>query len=169
MKRLEEQGIIRNFKLSGDEISFGYKNETIKKLLNDFGVWLELFIYKNALDSNKFDNVDMSVIFDWNQVENEREDVLNEIDVVVTKGVTPVFISCKSGNVSTSALNEIKTLAERFGGNYAKSVLVTAEQLSLLSPKTYRRALEMGISVIEPDDLSRENPASVIERIINER
>ena len=162
-------GIITDYYVSQNEVSFRYKNETIKKLLNDFGVWLELFIYKKALDSNKFDNVDMSVIFDWNNVENEREDVLNEIDVMITKGATPVFVSCKSGSVSTSALNEIKTLTERFGGNYAKAVLVTAEEFSKYSPKTYRRALEMGIKVIELEDLCRENPASIIERIILKR
>lgn len=166
LKELEQAGILSDVNSFSDKITFEFKNPTIKSLLNDFGVWLELFIYKTALDSGKFDNVDMSVVIDWNTRENEPDDVLNEIDVIVTKGTVPVFISCKAGNVSAAALNEIKTLTDRFGGADAKAVLATAEELSANSLKTYRRATELGIKVIELSDLYRENPAAIIERIL---
>ncbi len=167
LKELEGAGILIDVDNFGDRISFEFKNCTIKKLLNDFGVWLEMFVYKSALDSGKFDDVDMSVVIDWNHRLNERDDVLNEIDVIVTKGTTPVFISCKAGNVSAAAINEIKTLTDRFGGTLAKAVLITCEELSEYSLKTYRRATELGIKVIELSDLYRENPAAILERIVN--
>ncbi|MCD8391036.1 MAG: DUF1887 family CARF protein [Firmicutes bacterium] len=154
LEDLESIGVIRNLEISRGNVRFRFADCKIRRLLCDVGVWLELHTYRCARSSGEFDDVDMSVVIDWNGIENEYDDVTNEIDVIVTKGVVPVFISCKSGSVNTSALNEIHTLAERFGGKYAKAVILTAAQISEESPRTYRRALEMGITVIEREDLS---------------
>jgi len=166
LSELSRAGVIKDFALKGEKISFKFKNHTIKTLLNDFGVWLEIHIYKSVVDSGKFDDALMSVIIDWNDKANEPDDVFNEIDVVVIKGVTPLFISCKAGIVSTAALNEIKVLTERFGSDIAKAVLVTTTDLSEISAKTYRRAVEMGIRVIDLSDLQKSDPADLLERIM---
>ena len=56
----------------------------------------------------------------------------------------PIFISCKIGSVDQMALYELETVANRFGGKYAKKVLATAQPLS---QGHMRRAEEMGIEV----------------------
>ena len=53
-------------------------------------------------------------------------------------------------------LNEIETLTGRFGTRYAVPVLVTPGNLEREAPGVFRRALEMGIFVIDGDDLPRE-------------
>jgi len=48
----------------------------------------------------------------------------NEIDTLLMRGLTPVFISCKNGEVDTDELYKLGTVAGRFGNRYAKKALV---------------------------------------------
>ncbi len=57
---------------------------------------LELYVYKACVDTGAFDDVSASVVVDW-EGDNLQGDVSNELDVVATRGVTPLFISCKTG------------------------------------------------------------------------
>ena len=87
---------------------------------------------------------------DWDGVlhSGRSEDVLNEIDVLVLRGLVPTFISCKSGSVDKDALYELRTVTERFGGKYAKMVLAAPKGVSRADRM---RAEEMGIEVrVEP-------------------
>ncbi len=49
----------------------------------------------------------------------------NEIDTLLTRGIVPMFVSCKNGEVSTDELYKLNTVAGRFGSRYARRVLVT--------------------------------------------
>jgi len=86
--------------------------------------------------------------------------VTNEIDVMGTKGVSAYFISCKTCDVKTEALNELAILRDRFGGNMAKAAIVTAEPGG--APMR-RRAEELDITVIDLHDLKEENLQSILE------
>ena len=64
------------------------------------------------------------------------------------KGLIPIFISCKSGKMTEKntlhALYELDTVANRFGGKYAKKVLVAPQGIV----DVYKmRALAMGIEI----------------------
>ena len=63
-------------------------------------------------------------------------------------GNIPTFISCKSGRMEAHqtlyALYELDTVAKRFGGKYAKKVLVSAKALGEVYME---RAAEMNIEV----------------------
>jgi len=52
-----------------------------------------------------------------------------------------------------AALNEIYTIARRFGGRYSIPVLATMCDLKSEAPAVFRRAVEMGIVVLDSDDL----------------
>ena len=52
---------------------------------------------------------------------------LHEIDVILMKGMIPVFVSCKNGNVEEDELYKLDTVASRFGGTYAKKVLIATK------------------------------------------
>ena len=66
-----------------------------------------------------------------------------EIDSMDTR-YEALFTPCKIGNVDQMALYELETVANRFGGKYAKKILSTAQEPSAAH---VRRAKEMGIEV----------------------
>ena len=68
-----------------------------------------------------------------------------------TRGITPVFISCKTCDVKTEALNELAILRDRFGGKIARAAIVTAEKGGAAMRN---RASELGIDVFDLDDLN---------------
>ncbi len=127
-----------------DVYSFIYKSKTLREVLWEAGSILELHTY--LAEEEQTDDCMVGVHLDWDGRLHEKasEDVYNEIDVLTLRGYIPTFISCKSGNVNQMALYELETVASRFGGKYAKKVLVAPQGLSY----GHRlRAQEMGIVV----------------------
>lgn len=126
---------------------FTFKNRFVKDCLWDGGSILELHTY--LLERQNSTDCRIGVHIDWDGViQYQGADVFNEIDVLSMKGNVPVFMSCKSGNMgsqqSLHALYELETVARRFGGKYAKKVLVTTRPLG----EAYmERAEDMGIEV----------------------
>lgn len=154
MRKIENTGMIKNLEVYGSRIRFEYESPMVKRWLNDVGIWLELYTYITAMRMNFFDSAQVSVVVDWDGKVDESINTINEIDVILCKGITPIFISCKVGNPSGTALNEILVLTQRFGGETAKPVLVTASDFSKESPSMYQRAKDLGVYVIERDDIA---------------
>ena len=129
-------------------ISFFYESEDIKHCLIKSGNTLELHTFqmmkKHAFDCRQ------SVMIDWDGVEHRYKgmDVLNEIDVLCIEGNIPTFISCKGGRMddgqALDPMYELLTVAERFGGKYAKKVLAVVHPLKDVYVS---RAEEMGIEI----------------------
>ena len=133
----------------GEQVSFRFRDHQIRTWLRDVGSVLELYTYKACLDTGLFDDVRTSAVVDWE--ENKRDNVVsNELDVMATRGVTPVFISCKTCDVKTEALNELAVLRDRFGGQIAWAAIVTAERGRTVMRN---RASELNIQVIDLNDL----------------
>ena len=76
--------------------------------------------------------------------------MINEIDVMATRGVVPLFISCKVSDVKTEALNELAILRDRFGGKGAKAAIVSTGRCNAAAR---HRAAQLGIAVIDRDEL----------------
>lgn len=57
-------------------------------------------------------------------ITDDEKDTEHEIDVILMKGLVPIFISCKNGYVDGTELYKLNTVAERFGGPYAQKVLI---------------------------------------------
>lgn len=101
-----------------------------------------------------FQDCRMSVSIDWDGVisskDKHKPETRNEIDVVLMHGMTPLFISCKNGNIGEE-LYKLHTVAERFGGPYAKKMLI-ATDLDQTSSSTRealrRRAWDMDILLV---------------------
>ena len=125
----------------------------MRSCLCDTGICLELYVYAAAITAGIYDDVQISVVIDWDGDLDARINTINEIDVMLTRGVVPVFISCKSGTPNVTALNEIKTLAKQFGGTYARPVLVTMADIRSGDRYLMQRAQDMGIDIIDRDDL----------------
>ena len=156
----KQVGILKNVDHEGDRYRFTFKNETVKSCLMDGGSILELYTYKK--EKERSTDCRVGVHLDWDGVvQSKGMDVLNEIDVLTITGNVPTFISCKGGKMGSHqtlhALYELATVTRRFGGKYAKKVLVTARPIG----RTYmERAEELGIEVrceVGPDRPERRN------------
>ncbi|MCR5667356.1 MAG: DUF1887 family protein [Eubacterium sp.] len=130
-QELEKAGLIAHRKVSNRLVQVRFKNKTVKSLITDGGSSLELYVYQ--MEREKADDCRIGVHLDWDGVIGDETDVCNEIDVLTLQGNIPTFISCKSGkmgaNHTRNALYELETVAKRFGGKYAKKVLVIMQPL----------------------------------------
>ena len=151
LRGMERIGFIQGLEIRpGESVSFRFRDDQTRAWLRDVGSVLELYVYKACLDAKLFDDVRTSTVVDWEG--NDREHpVTNELDVMCTRGVTPFFISCKTCDVKTEALNELAILRDRFGGQIARAAIVTAEYGSSAMRS---RATELGIQVIDLRDLA---------------
>ncbi len=148
LDELGQAGILENVVHKDGRYSFQFKNNDVKDCLWEGGSILELHVYQQEQEESK--DCRIGVHLDWDGVIHDQVgcDVLNEIDVLTLSGNVPTFISCKSGKIgpreALHALYELQTVTDRFGGKYAKKVLVSAQPLA----EVYReRAEEMGIEV----------------------
>lgn len=148
LDKLKETGALLGVRHDQGGYVFQYRNEDIKKCLWDGGSILEMYIFRQVQKDT--DDCMIGVHIDWDGVIHEEYgiDVLNEVDVMALKGNVPIFISCKSGKMGADqvlhALYELETVAQRFGGKYAKKALVTMETIK---PVYRNRAAEMGIEI----------------------
>ena len=150
LHELEQIGFLMDLEIHGEEtVSFRFRDTQIRTWLRDVGSVLELYIYKACLDSGLFQDVITSAVVEWADT-GDRNAVSNELDVMCTRGITPVFISCKTCDAKTVALNELAVLRDRFGGNVAKAAIVTAGKGGI---PMRNRASELGIDVIDINDL----------------
>ncbi len=154
LRAMERIGLIRDVSVDEERgVHLTFRDEQVRAWLRDVGSALELYVYKACRDLGVFHDVRTSVVADWQEGGSVSDRVSNELDVVATCGVKPVFISCKTCDVKTEALNELAILRDRFGGQIARAAIVTAEHGR--APMRHR-AMELEIDVIDLDDLSRE-------------
>ena len=150
LEELEQLGFLQELVIRPEEsVSFRFRDAQIRSWLRDVGSVLELYVYKACLDTGLFDDVITSAVVDW-EGSGRQDAVTNELDVMCTRGITPVFISCKTCDVKTEALNELAILRDRFGGKIARAAIVTAEKGGIAMRN---RASELGITVIDLNDL----------------
>ncbi len=150
LREMEELGFIEELETEiGRRVSFRFRDAQTRAWLRDQGSVLELYIYKACLDTGLFQDVRTSAVVDW-ESGVVRDSVTNEIDVMAMRGIVPAFISCKTCHISTEALNELAILRDRFGGKLARAAIVTTQRCRNV---TRHRAAELGIDVIDLDDL----------------
>ena len=143
-------GFLRDLHIiSGEKVSFRFRDANIRAWLRDVGSVLELYVYKACLDAGIFNDIISSAVVRWDEVLG-HDSVINEIDVMAARGVVPLFISCKASDVKTEALNELAILRDRFGGKGAKAAIVTTGQCNAAAR---HRAAQLGIAVIDRDEL----------------
>ena len=159
LQDLAELGFLENLELLADErVRFSFADGQIRTWLRDVGSVLELYVWKACLRSGSYQDVRVSVVVDW-EGQNTRDGVSNEIDVVAVRGIKPVFISCKTSEIRTEALNELAILRDRFGGEVARAIIVSAEPTRTV---TRNRAAELDIEVIDLDELE---PEQLLDRV----
>ena len=153
LRALEQAGMIEDLALTEESVRFRFPNEIVRFWLRDMGSVLELQVYRACLAAECFDDVVLSAVVNWQGGANQRDGVTNEIDVMAVQGVQPVFISCKTSEIRTEALNELAILRDRFGGAGSRAIIVTSAPAVKSRAPMRRRAAELGIEVIEWSDM----------------
>lgn len=156
---LKDAGLIYDFYSDDDISSFTYKNNQVKYCLTVAGQALEMKVFLAALEAQEndgtktYNDVMNGVYIDWDgdiSTDQDGYDTENEIDVIMMHGMVPVFISCKNGCVDKDELYKLNAVATRFGGKYAKKVLLaTSLDDSDRSNYLRQRAKDMGIRLVE--------------------
>lgn len=163
LRALQGIGLISMLKIDPEEgVSFELYDLQVRTWLRDIGSVLELYVYKHCRDLGRFDDVVTSAVVQW-QNGARTDAVTNEIDVMASRGIRPVFISCKTCDVKTEALNELAILRDRFGGEQGKAAIVTCERGKTVMR---HRAMELGIDVIDLDDLKNGRIKERLEALI---
>lgn len=159
MEELVDEGLLKEYSNHADKI-YSFKNDQVKEALMKVGNILELYVclsamrMKNPDGTNVFNDVKVGVNIDWDgvihDIHDAKKDTRNEIDVIMMKGIQPIFVSCKNGDVGIDELYKLNTVAERFGGKYAKKVLVATYFGKKGTSQEYflQRARDMKINVI---------------------
>ncbi len=149
-----------DFNINEEIFSVTYKNKQVKRCLTKAGLVLEMKVFSFAYqmkneDNTPYFNVKNGVYIDWDgETHSPNEgvyDTSNEIDVMLMKGIVPVFISCKNGTVTMDELYKLNTVADKFGDSYSKKILI-ATSLDKRKPFTKQlkeRAKDMKIRVID--------------------
>jgi len=156
--RLYDAGALDYASVKNDVASFKFHDSFIKNCLCDIGIWTEMITYISAVESGFFGDCRMSVKIDW---DGSREDELrgnayNEIDGIFMRGHVPVFVSCKTSEPSTEAINELYVYGKKFGGPEARLAVVTLcdiETSQLVNTSLVKRCFELGITLIDITDI----------------
>ena len=159
LQGLVNAGLITFFEFNDDYLTVSYCDSQVKRCLTKAGQALEMIVCaasRTASEpdgSNTYHDVMTGVTIDWDGRfggNEESFDTANEIDVIMTRGMVPVFVSCKNGNVDSSELYKLNSVAERFGGKYAKKVLIATALDPDDAPVQYlsQRAEDMKINMI---------------------
>lgn len=159
---LLKYGLLTYFEDDETTLTVSYKNEQVKRCLTKAGQALEMKIYtvaKGILGQDGvpvYDDALNGVVIDWDgefhdESLGEKFDTENEIDIMLMHDIIPVFISCKNGIVTSDELYKLNTVAERFGGQYSKKVLVATSISDFGEQGKYlrQRAIDMNVKLIE--------------------
>jgi hypothetical protein len=119
-----------------DRLSYSYTSDLMRYCTLKAGNILETKVLMEAQTLLQdgalfFQDCRMGVTIDWDGVIHAPMEHLpetrNEIDVIAMRGVTPLFISCKNGNIGEEELYKLHTVATRFGGTNARKMLIASD------------------------------------------
>lgn len=171
LRFLYREGLITNYSKSENEISVTFKNSQVKKCLTKAGQVFEMKVFSLAMfcmdeqGEKVYDDVMNGVYIDWDRSSDHPGDTHNEIDVLMMHDMIPVFVSCKNGKVTSEELYKLSSVANRFGGEYAKKVLV-ATSLHDLPDGGYdirKRAHDMQIRIIEKPKNNKNSKQTITD------
>lgn len=143
MHELRDCGMIKPVSEGGGDGWFRFSGDFVKATLTEEGAALEIMTCLEL--RKKYGQAQAGVVIDWDGAVDAGYDVVNEIDVIALDGFVPVIVSCKCGNqANKDAIYELETVARRFGGKYARKMLVSVKNMT---PVDKERAAEMDIDI----------------------
>lgn len=148
-------GIIKGL-ISESCITYHYTSPLYRHCTEKAGNILEvkaLLEAQDILEKGKpyFNDCQMSVDIIWEDPDNPDAKTNNEIDLILTRGLVSLFVSCKNGETNEEELYKMNSVATRFGGLGAKKMMIATE-LKITDGKSMekfvQRAESMGIHIV---------------------
>lgn len=147
-------------------IKYIYNDLAVKDCLITAGNVLELYTWSAARQTGYFDDCRANLSFQW------KEGVKNELDLILTKGLTTLVVSCKTAKFKKEHLYEIKYLTERFSLNSKAVILYSSTQavdedghLTYDTTAIEDRAKAMGVYLVKVNKLGLQQLGKVFEAI----
>lgn len=172
LQAMEDLGLISGLKCEigvpnrKNTVSYMYSSTAIKKCFELAGSILELFVWYSAKQTRYFDDCDSNFSFSW-----ASEGVSNELDVILTKGLSSLIISCKTSKFNKEHLYEIKYLTERFSVNsipvivYSSTMAYEDGHLTSNLSVVKNRAKAMGVHLIDLNALDCTSGEKMEEKL----
>ena len=152
---LTDAGLLHIEEETSKHVSYTFSTPEAQLLCRSKGHILELYLYLLALESEYFDECMIGAEIDGNGIFPEVDNVQNEIDVVLRKGQSIIFISCKMTDLSVEAINELEVYANHFAGETCLKLIVCSGKIN---PVYNHRCQEYGVLVIKQDQISNLIP-----------
>ena len=152
---LTEAGMLHIDEDKTDKVIYTFPSSEAQLTCRTKGHILELYLYLLAKESNFFDECMIGAEIDWNGIFPEVDNVQNEIDVVLRKGRSIIFISCKMTDLSVEAINELEVYANHFAGESCLKLIVCSGKIN---PVYANRCHEYGVLVIKNNQISNLIP-----------
>ena len=152
---LVDAGMLRIESENKECVSYSFPSQEAQVFCRNKGHILELYLYLLALESHLFDECMIGGEIDWNGIFPEADNVQNEIDVILRKGRSITFISCKMTDLSVEAINELEVYANHFAGESCLKLIVCTGKIN---PVYANRCQEYGVLVIRSEQISNLIP-----------
>lgn len=178
LDKLHRQGVLTD-RSSRDALEYIYTSKLLQYCTRKAGNVLEVKTLLEGRAAQKrgkplFQDCRMSVSIDWDGILHDpaqrMPETRNEIDVVLMHGLTPVFISCKNGNIGEEELYKLHTVATRFGGPYARKMLIATDldRKSTAANRAFmQRAWDMDIYLVtDAAELTHEEWEQTFLRVL---
>ena len=136
-------------------VAYSFPSQEAQVFCRNKGHILEVYLYLLALESQLFDECMIGGEIDWNGIFPETDNVQNEIDVILRKGRSITFISCKMTDLSVEAINELEVYANHFAGESCLKLIVCTGKIN---PVYANRCQEYGVLVIRSEQISNLIP-----------
>ena len=131
-------------------VAYSFPSQEAQVFCRNKGHILEVYLYFLALESQLFDECMIGGEIDWNGIFPEADNVQNEIDVILRKGRSITFISCKMTDLSVEAINELEVYANHFAGESCLKLIVCTGKIN---PAYANRCQEYGVLVIRSEQI----------------
>ena len=131
-------------------VAYSFPSQEAQDFCHNKGHILEVYLYLLALESQLFDECMIGGEIDWNGIFPEADNVQNEIDVILRKGRSITFISCKMTDLSVEAINELEVYANHFAGESCLKLIVCTGKIN---PVYANRCQEYGVLVIRSEQI----------------
>ncbi len=150
---LRRIGLVSEYTENHGKITFRYAEQFAENMMNKAGNILEAKVFLCAIDAKNenekpvYQSAASGVMIKWDRKsESDCYATVNELDGIFMHGAVPVCASCKNGKVDMEELYKLAEVTRRFGGKYAKSVLICSD-ISEIAPAFFTRAADMNIRV----------------------
>lgn len=147
---LVEAGMLFIEKEDKKRVAYRFPSQEAQVFCRNKGHILEVYLYLLALESQLFDECMIGGEIDWNGIFPEADNVQNEIDVILRKGRSITFISCKMTDLSVEAINELEVYANHFAGESCLKLIVCTGKIN---PVYANRCQEYGVLVIRSEQI----------------